>query len=90
MTDPYEEPTADDLVLDHELGEMDPMLAGQLRELLNPGDLVSQRTAVDVDRALRAQSPMGAVADLVGTGWQTLRLLLTDDQGPADRDGEGS
>ncbi len=89
MTDDHEPREADDEEIEDALADFDPLLAGQLRELLDPGDLVRQRTAADVDRTLRSQNAMGTAADLLGTGWRTLSLLLTDGLGPADRDDEG-
>lgn len=64
----------------------DDQLAGVLRELLGPqGDLRSTVTH-KVDRSLQGRSMVGALTDLAGTGWNTIRLLLTN---PADAaDGE--
>ncbi|MEI2700456.1 MAG: hypothetical protein V9E94_19780 [Microthrixaceae bacterium] len=90
MTDPREDPDTDERALELALAESDPVLTGRLRELLDPGETVSQRTAADVDRSLRAHNPTVAAADLLGVGWRTLRLLLTDDIDRADRGDEGS
>ena len=91
MTQPHDEQyEGDDQAVELALEESDPVLTGRLRELLGPGELVRQRTAADVDRALRAHSPTGAAADLLGVGWRTMRLLLTDDVDPADRGCEGT
>ncbi len=94
MTEPHDELLdGDEQAVERALDQTDPILTGQLRELLDPGDpgdLVRQRTAADVDRTLRAHNPMSSAADVLGVGWRTMRLLLTDDVHPADRDDEGS
>jgi len=76
--------------LDRELDEPMQPLQDQLRALLDPSDGLSGRTALDVDRALRARSPLTAALDLLGLGWWTAKTLLTDDPQRADGEGEGT
>lgn len=79
----------DEGALDRALAVQDADLARQLRALLDPGEDLRQRTAADVDRALRGRSTLGAALELLGVGWWTAASLLTDDDPRADRRGEG-
>ncbi len=78
----------DEAALDRELAAGDDLLSAQLRRLLDPGEELGTRTAVDVGRALRSRSVAGATLDLLGTGWWTARALLTDDRASADEEPE--
>ena len=95
-TDPFDDarpdpddPVLDESLLDRALAEDDTELASQLRALLDPDATFGERTANDVDRALRSRNTLGAALDLLGVGWWTARALLTDDHRPADRVNEG-
>lgn len=87
--DPEDETALDETALDRELAEDDADLALHLRALLDPDETFGERTANDVDRALRSRNTLGAALDLLGVGWWTARALLTDDHRPADRVNEG-
>ncbi len=79
----------------------DDALRDRLRLLLGPSDGLDQRTARDVDSALRAQSPLATAFELFGVGWWTVETLFSDRSAPgadgtltgrpdgADRDVEG-
>lgn len=84
-----DDPMLDEHALERELAQQDDDLGRQLRALLDPGDDLRQRTAADVDRALRGRSTVGAALELLGVGWWTAAALLTDDDPHADRRGEG-
>lgn len=91
-TDPVAE--LDEAELDLALAEDDHEMQVRLRQLLDPGELINQRTAQDVDRALRGQGILGAASDLLATGWLAARLILTDEAhqptGTTKDDGHGT
>jgi hypothetical protein len=78
----------DERELDRALADDDPLLQVHLQALLDPGGDLTERTASDVDRALRARDSVGAALELLGVGWWTARALLTEATRPADRDPE--
>lgn len=82
----HEDQVAD---LDDELAATEGRFTGELRALLTPGAGINRRTAESVDRALRSRSTGTAALELLGVGWQTLRLFLSDDPSGADLDRGG-
>lgn len=86
-TDPFEH-ELDERELDRALAEDDPLLQVHLRALFDPGSDLTERTATDVDRALRSRDSLGAALELLGVGWWTARALLTESTRSADRDPE--
>ena len=78
----------DERELDRALAEDDPLLRGHLQALFDPGSDLNERTATDVDRALRSRDSVGAALELLGVGWWTARALLTEATRSADRDPE--
>ncbi len=87
--DPMPDDPIDEAELDRALAASEGGLGAQLRTLLDPDDQLHVRTVKDVDRALRARDTVGAALDLLGLGWWTTSVLLTDDRRPADADREG-
>ena len=75
-------------VLDEELEE-DAELSARLRALFDPSTDLRDRTASDVDRALRGRSLLATGLDLLGLGLWTTRALLSDPASPADGEQEG-
>ncbi len=67
------------------LDELDAALAGtatwgdQLADLFAAPDDLAARTAERVRVALLTRSVVAAGTDLIGIGWHTLRLLVSDD-----------
>lgn len=81
--------TADAPDVDRALAATGDDWSADLRALLAPGAGIGRRTVDSVDRTLRGRSAGGMALDLLGTGWHTLRLLLSDEPQPADGDGMG-
>jgi hypothetical protein len=69
--------------------EDDGELSARLRDLLDPSADLRDRTARDVDRALRDRSVLATALDLLGLGLWTTRALLSDPASPADQEQEG-
>jgi hypothetical protein len=92
--DPHERPAAPGQVPDDaldpedefELDRGDEELSSRLRSLLDPAADLPDRTTLDVDRTLRGRSVLAMGFELLGLGPWTVRALLSDAVGPADRE----
>jgi hypothetical protein len=89
----HDEQQQSDLPLDpdeeRELAATDGVLGAPLRALLDPDGSLTDRTTLDVDRALRGRSALSTGFELLGLGWHTARTLLSEPAPPADQDAEG-
>lgn len=75
---PEQADDADSSAPDSHLGE-------SLRALLGSPDDVRFRAAAGVDRTLQGRSLISSLTELSGAGWATVRHLLTNPTGPADK-----
>lgn len=65
--------------------ETDSRLRDALLTVLDPPEDLVPRVEAGVTARLESRKVVGYVADLFGAGWETTRLLLTDQPGGDDR-----
>ena len=69
-----------DAELERELAATDDLLVLPMAHLAGPPADLGARTQTRAAEALMRRSVLGTAADLLGVGWQTMRILFGEDE----------